>query len=280
MPNAEEIKLMNGQHWKIYLYGASFLYLNWGVGIPNTEIYNGSKVGILERRAIKFLKRTLRNVLISLFPLISIISQSAAQQQTNIVFRDDFISKELNPRWQIIQPDKDRWTFIDNQYLMIVTAKKGANAMQFNSTLPDNYEVILKIQTPPQDNNQIVSLSLSRDDSNNVHIDYSPEIVDMPHYGSGVKFSKTLKGERSPIHKEIERLSQNTPLYLKLSKLGIEYTGTYSTDGSRWINIGKHIFIDLNGKPTFEAYNWPTIWSKPPEAGIRFDYFEIRKLDQ
>lgn len=273
---------MSGRQWIISFFGINLPYLNGGADIPMTKINGGVKFKMRKREPTKFLKMILTSILISLCTLITITSQSVGQQK-NIIFRDDFISKELNPRWQIIAPDKDRWTFIDNQYLMIVTAKKGANAIQFNSELPDNYEVILKIQTPPQKDNQIISLLLSRDDSNNVQITYSPEIKDLgPHAASNpeVNFAKTLKGVYSPIHKSINRLSHDTPLYLKLSKHGIEYIGEYSTDGSRWINIGKHIFIDLNGKPTFEAYNWPTTWSNPPEAGIRFDYFEIRALDR
>jgi hypothetical protein len=230
---------------------------------------------------MKSINHVLGYILIVLLIFVTVITISSAQQQSNIVFRDDFVGKALNPNWQIIGSDKDRWTFLENQYFMIVTAKKGTNAVQFNSALPDNYEVILKIQTPPQYDNQIVSLSLSRDDSNNVSIEYYQEIKDMPRFvpTPEVNFSKTLKGVRSPIPKGISRLSQDMPLYLKLSKHGIEYMGAYSTDGSRWIDIGKHIFIDLNGNPTFEAYNWPTMWSNPPESGIRFDYFEIRKLD-
>jgi hypothetical protein len=231
---------------------------------------------------MKILNHTFRYILIAYLIFIGVITVSSAQQQSNVVFRDDFVGKSLNPDWEIMEPDKDRWTFMDNQFLTIVTAKKGTNAMQFNGALPDNYEVMLKIQTPPQYGNQIVSLSLSRDDSNQVSIEYYPKFDSNPRFAINpeVNFSKTLRGVFSPIPKEIKKLSQDMPLYLKLSKHGNEYIGAYSTDGSRWINIGNHIFIDLNGKPTFEAYNWPTIWSKPPESGIRFDYFEIKRFSQ
>jgi hypothetical protein len=233
--------------------------------------------------AMKYLHQVKESIPIIFLVLFFTVVFGLAQQDATIEFRDDFIGKSLNPKWQIIAPDKDRWTLIDNQYLMIVTAKKGMNAMQFNGVLPDNYEVILKIQTPPQNDNQIVSLSLSRDDSNNVRIAYYPEVRDLGAHAASrpeVNFSKTLKGVYSPIPKSITKLSQEMPLYLKLSKHGVEYSGAYSTDASRWTNIGSHVFIDLNGKPTFEAYNWPTTWSNPPESGIRFDYFELKELKQ
>jgi hypothetical protein len=226
---------------------------------------------------MKALKPVLRVIFVILLSWESFITISSAQQQSNVIFRDDFIGKTLNPKWQIVGPDKDRWTLVENEYFLIVTAKKGANVLQFKGELPDDYEIIVKVQTPPQYEHQVVRLLSVRDDANNVRISYQ---------NLKIRFYKTLRGETSEISRDIGKLSQDAQLYLKLIKRGFEYTGAYGTDGSTWFNIGTHIFFNLDGKLAIEAYNAPPTMlslsgsTSPIESGIRFDYFEIRKLSQ
>ena len=91
------------------------------------------------------------------------------QSESSIVFRDDFVGKTLNPRWQIIAPDRDRYTLINGEYLLIVTSEKSTNIIQYNDELPDDYEIVIKIQTPPQYLNQAVELLLVKDNENNLY---------------------------------------------------------------------------------------------------------------
>ncbi len=69
------------------------------------------------------------------------------------------------------------------------------------------------------------------------------------------------------------RLDGDKPLYLKITKEGVEYTAAYSLHGSAWTEIGTHVFLNLNGAPDFTATNFA---AAGPESGIRFDSFEIR----
>jgi hypothetical protein len=233
-------------------------------------------------RGGKQMKYTRRAVQYSLFPflvLACIVPISVAQQQSNIVFRDDFTGKSLNPKWRLISPDKDRWTFVDGEYLLIVSTDKATNFVQFTGDLPDDYEIIIKVDAPPQYDNQFVQLRLVKDSENNLRIGYYPDYKTITEYfGPRVYFVKTLKGKESTIFKKVKKLSQDEPLYVKLSKRGVEYTGAYSVDGSTWIEVGTHTVLNFRGKPDFGAYNVPTYHAKPPESGIRFDYFEITKL--
>ena len=86
---------------------------------------------------------------------------------------------------------------------------------------------------------------------------------------------KLLNGEWSQ-YGSGNQLPKGKPLFLRLTKKGVEYTGYYSPDGATWSKVGTHVFINLKGRPYFVAYN-----SKKdvPESGIKFDYFEIRKID-
>ena len=251
--------------------------MNWVVNIANIEIKGDFWIEMIKRRVImNYVKRILAYTLVNLFSLIIVSTPGTAQQESDVVFRDDFVGTSLNPRWQLIAPDEDRWTFVDGDYLLIVSSKAGKNVMQFNGELPDDYEITVKAQTPPQHDDQVIRLILKKDNENNIRVGY--------HSGSEYRvsstevfFIKTLRGENSRIDKVVKKLSKNEQLYLKLSKRGVEYTGAYSTDGSTWIEIGTHIFLNLDGKPAFETYNLPN-GEKPPESGIRFDYFEIRQL--
>jgi hypothetical protein len=223
---------------------------------------------------MKYTRRAVQFSLISFLVLACIVPISVAQQQSNIVFRDDFTGKSLNPKWRLITPDKDRWTLIDGEYFMAVTTKPGSNGMQFTGDLPQDYEVTIKVETPPQYPGQGVYLDLARGAENNVSVGYYV----YPYAGSAASkifFNKTLKGKESQIEK-VDNSIKDKPLYLKLRKHGVEYTGAYSTNGSTWINVGTHVFLNLEGKLVFGGYNW----QNAPESGIRFDYVEITRFKQ
>jgi hypothetical protein len=219
------------------------------------------------------LKHMYKSIFIAFLSLVGVVQFSTAQQPVNTVFRDDFIGKTLNPKWQTIAPDKERLTLIDNEHLMVVTTKKGVNIMQYSSELPEDYEVILKVQTPPLYVGQVARLLIRRDDENNIRVAYSIAHNEEPD----IQFNKSLRGEDSGIPIKTKPL-RGEPFYFKLSKHGVEYKGAYSTDGLTWIPLGTHVFLDLRGNPAFEAYNHAQLGRNVPESGIRFDYFEIKSL--
>ncbi len=67
-----------------------------------------------------------------------------------------------------------------------------------------------------------------------------------------------------------------SPFTFGLKKQGIEYTASWSLDGTSWSNVGTHLFLNLNGRePTFSTASWECC---PPEVGVRFDFVEIRRL--
>ena len=191
----------------------------------------------------------------------------------SVIFRDDFMGKALSPEWNISAKDPNRMALVDNEYLLLVTYGPGASAknrMIYNGDLPENYEIILKITATPERHFQGVSLGILQDDKNNLANYFFINNI----YVANVYFGKNLKGEWSE-YKSSE-LPKGKPLFLKLTKKGIEYTGAYSPDGASWSEVGTHVFLNLKGKPYFIVYNSER---KVPESGIRIDYFEIRTID-
>ncbi len=76
----------------------------------------------------------------------------AGAAQETVVFRDDFTGTTLRPEWRLVNEDPDRWTFIDNDYLLLITTstKQGRkNTLRYKEDLPENYAIVLKVVDPP-----------------------------------------------------------------------------------------------------------------------------------
>ena len=188
-------------------------------------------------------------------------------------FRDDFMGKTLNPEWDIKAKDSNRMALVDNEYLLLVTygpSGSAKNRMIYKGNLPENYEIILKLEATPKLNFQGVSLGIMQDDKNYMANYFYVNNISI----AKVYFGKNLKGEWSEY--KSGDLPRGKPLFLKLTKKGIEYTGAYSPDGASWSEVGTHVFLNIKGRPYFVVYNSQ---QKVPETGIRIDYFEIKKID-
>jgi len=191
--------------------------------------------------------------------------------QETVVFRDDFTGTTLRPEWQLLNEDADRWTFIDNDYLLFITTSTGQgrkNTLRYEEDLPENYAIVLKVVHPPASGDQDLQLEVWRDGKNGLVLWWT---------GSGaIGFDKHLRGERNRIEADTGRIARDKPLYLRLKKQGIEYTASWSLDGTSWSNVGTHLFLNLNGRePSFSTANFRY---SPPEVGVRFDFVEIRRL--
>lgn len=202
-------------------------------------------------------------------------SENAAEPQSKN-FRDDFTGQKKRPEWRINLEDKDRYTFIDNEYLLLVTKKPFVNQFIYDTTdLPENYEITIKVNEIPKEEYQGFNLSLHQDNKNNLKLYMHLYLLDNWRVG----FQKTLRDKKSQYKTRGKHIA-NTPnfssLMLRIRKKGIEYTGFYSIGGDAWEEVGKHVFLNLKGKPSFVPYNWS---DDAPESPVKVDYFEIKELD-
>lgn len=210
---------------------------------------------------------------------------SSAWAQEDAVFRDDFTGKALRPEWKLVAGDPDRWTLADNEYLLVVSSfakKEPPNVFRYNGKRPDDYRIVMKVQTPPKHDGQYIRLRLQRDKDNSLVLGYTPSLWNfrtarrlagnVPTNASGAFFGKRLRGQNNYQWAVTGRLDGDKPLYLRITKDGVEYTAAYSLDGTAWTDVGTHVFLNLNGTPDFTAANFS---ASAPESGIRFDSFEI-----
>ncbi len=204
---------------------------------------------------------------------IILAASTSVQAAEEVVFRDDFTGTSLRPEWTVLGNDADRWTLIDNEYLLIVmtnTEKGPKNEFEYDKPLPENCEIEVKFQTPPQQEGQVIRLRLTRDDKNFISLQYEGK--------DSITWGKNVRDEWSAVAIKPGNLSG--PLFFKIKKKGVEYTGFYSLDGKGWSPTGTNIFPNLNGRPRISAYTYKQydMESFPPEDGIRVDYFEIRTI--
>jgi len=225
--------------------------------------------------------------LMFVFPIIAM--GQATSLKTYKSFRDDFSMQSIKPEWRIVDKDTDRYSLIDNQYLMLVTKKPAVNRFIFDTTdLPDNFLAEIKIDDVPIQVGQGFSLLLVKDKDNYLELSMSVS----KKYGShgrpvwNITFMKKLKGEETqygPItirestkNSKEKIITKDNSLKLAIRKNEVEYTGAYSIGNDLWQELGAHLFINLKGFLNFMAFNWQ---DNVPESPVKVDYFEFKELE-
>ena len=210
----------------------------------------------------------LKNILTGLsFTSLLVCSMQADSQNGN--FRDDFIGEQKRPEWKIFDEDKDRYAFVENEYLLLLTKKPNVNYFEYQEEiLADDYSIIVSVQDVPSEPYQGFALSISQDDDNSLQLYVYVSSIGYKY----IHFTKELNGESSEYETDtIDRYNKVNSLSLRITKSGVEYTGAYSTDQSGWKDVGKHALLNFTGKPGFTAYNY----KDAPESPVKVDYFEI-----
>ena len=223
---------------------------------------------------MKSIRTLIKHMALGFLLIIHVVLTGNVNAEEGAIFRDDFMGKALRPEWDIKAKDPNRMAQVDNEYLLLVTygpSKSAKNEMIYKGELPESYEIILKIEATPELKFQGISLGISQDDKNYMANYFFINNINL----AKVYFGKNLKGEWS-VYESKSVLPKGKPLFLKLTKKGIEYTGSYSPDGASWSDVGTHVFLNLKGRPYFMVYNSE---KNVPETGIRIDYFEIKKID-
>lgn len=216
----------------------------------------------------------MRRSLQSLVVILSFMILSPAYSQEGY-FRDDFTGPSLKPELRINVEDKDRWTFVEGDYLMVVPKKREGgvtNYINFEGNLVENYNFSVKATSLPTHAGFATDISLGKDNDNWILLQLS--ISDLYPYVF-VRYFKSLRGEVSSYEYKGGILEGINDISLSIQKKGIEYIGYFSVDGGNWITLGTHAFLNFDGKPGFGAYNR----QQAPEAPVRFDYVEIRPID-
>ncbi len=211
------------------------------------------------------------------------LTMSFQAQSQDGYFRDDFTGTSLKPELSFLTEDKDRWTLVDNEYLMIVPRKNDAsttNHVVYNNVLHGDSNFSISAKNIPSHVYFVIYVDIFNDDENYLELSYyhqwdKGQIHDSGNYNKYISFTKNLKGEKSSYLYKNGVLGEVENLQLSIQKKGVEYVGYFSVDGGNWIDLGTHVLIDFKGNPGLGVYNS----DNAPEAPVRIDYFEIRPID-
>jgi hypothetical protein len=70
---------------------------------------------------MRICKKTLFGTLVALCTVLLRVD-TAAQQGSELAFRDEFTGTSLRPEWSIIAEDRDRWALIEGDHLIIISS--------------------------------------------------------------------------------------------------------------------------------------------------------------
>ena len=156
--------------------------------------------------------------------------------------------EELNSTWSVVRENSDKWTLDENG--LTIGTEYGDLYMNYTNNAknlfyqeaPGDWEVQTEIELDqlPSQNYQQVSLIAYQDDDNYLKVNYQgnnsgKKAVEI-NVESGGQFQ-----DQAPFSQSLEA----THLWLRLKKSGDSYTGSYSTDGVVFTELGT---IDWNLK--------------------------------
>ena len=202
---------------------------------------------------------------------LATLNASAATRFTTTydTWTDNFDSVSLNSRWSWIREDPTHWNLTSNPgYLRIITQQGGlidiggtAKNILLTAAPIGRYQITTRVTITPTENFQGAAIFVYQDDDNYLTI--------ARRYGNENKVS--LRKEVNGVQTTLEVLEAATTLYLRIDRNGDTYTGTYSTDGIVWINIGGFDLTFNSPKVGIGSQGGTSLIEIPSD----FDFFQL-----
>jgi serine/threonine protein kinase/regulation of enolase protein 1 (concanavalin A-like superfamily) len=187
-------------------------------------------------------------------------------------FDDEFNSPELDARWSWVREDRSHWTLTDRPGYLRITTQRGdiyAGANNLRNLLlqqvPEgDFEVTTLISVQPQTHAQQAGLVVYQDDDNFVRLTRGFMFSD-----NQVEF--LLEQEGNPTAQSAEVAAST--LYLRISRQGAVYEGSYSLDNASWVTVGEYRIASLH-QPQVGIGGWNGDLDAP-EVPADFDFFHV-----
>ncbi|WP_416307720.1 hypothetical protein [Neptunicella sp. SCSIO 80796] len=232
------------------------------------------------------------------------LPRAALRKNGEVFFFDDFDQPELNPDWQILQPDPNRWALQSAESSLLIVTQKGHMAGKENSlrnqfilshNVPDeNFVMETRVSLPIQHQKNGVSMGLWQDADNFLQIGY----FGFPHGYNVARqpyFNKELEGQANQQKVDIDRIGgvkKAESIYLRIERTGNKYIGSFALPNDsdqpeqplKWRTIATHAVPKFSGRPAIWADNqdgkvYSLNTSISPEVPAEFDYLSIRPVE-
>jgi regulation of enolase protein 1 (concanavalin A-like superfamily) len=188
---------------------------------------------------------------------------------------DNFSGSALGSQWSWVREDNTHWSLASAPGSMRIRAQTGdiqtttnnqKNILLQNAPLGD-FTITTKVTFPakPSSNNQQAGLVVYQDDDNYV------KLVRGYFNGNAFEFDKEVSGVFTA--SSTADTIAGTTIYLKMTKVGNEYTGYYSTDGTTYTQVGTAQTAKLSSSIKVGLIS--NLGSGTTEIDADFDYFNI-----
>ena len=187
---------------------------------------------------------------------------------------DQFDSATLDDRWEWVREDPTHWSLTDRPGFLRFTTQEGSltentakNILLTNPILED-YKITTKVGFSPTENVQNASIIIYQDDVNYFMLwrrYYNGDDVSIFHkFGEGYNFVTV------PV--------SAIDTYLRITKFGDFYVGSYSVDGNNWTDVGQFNASFTDPKVGLMTYNATITSTIPAEIPADFDFFQLNEV--
>lgn len=164
-----------------------------------------------------------------------------------ISWTDEFNSSTLDSRWEWMRESVDHWSLTENPGYMRITTQPGniqtSNNLLVQPAPAGNFEISTHVYFTPSENFQMAGLIIYEDSDN--YIQFGRAYCGFIESGcveNGIYFDHIERGEY--INSNFALTTTLTgEAYLKIKRLGDQYTGYVSENGSDWIEAGTHTAV-------------------------------------
>jgi uncharacterized caspase-like protein len=175
------------------------------------------------------------------------------QKQTN--FEDKFDRDNLGELYKVLNPDPNRLAFSDGKLLLVAT-EPLKNFVVLQQTFSGDFVATLQMTMQVTDDNK-ACLYYWVDENNLLRIGVYGWSIASRHVAPS--FVKVVSGQVNAIEPNMLSASDELKLadymlgkpgllYIQLERKGLNYTGRLSVDGSQWITVGTHTFLQKGGR--------------------------------
>lgn len=209
---------------------------------------------------------------------------------------DEFNQSTLSSKWIWVNENPTKWSLSTSEGFLKIYAVPGDMAQACNNfenllvqkMQNSDFELITRLMLNPSMNYQQGGLAIFGSENDQVDTDNYVKLDIL--WNSNFRNSKSVEflweeqGKFPSTQWNHMFVSQTSPGYLKLTKRGSIYSGSYSSDGTNWINVGSRTVTGISGTSIFiglfafgglDATSCSIL--ETPEIPVDFDYFHVRK---
>ena len=208
---------------------------------------------------------------------------AVAEPQVTELYDYEFNGPSLNTRCTWLNEDPTRWSLttapghlriIATRNDMVPACRSQARNLLLQDAPTGNFELQTKVAINPTQNFQQAVPIIFSDVNNYVKMEVAWNGQD---YGGQAAELVLVEGGVISNQRPWLSIDLGQPAFLKLSRSGNRYTGSYSVDRQIWRSIGT-ITTNVIANPKIGITAYTSCYYSPPDIPADFDFFRVSSL--